>query len=98
MRDLIPWNESDTPANQRNRIRENVGRLQEGLEELADVLEDDGSGRALATEEAAELANENGIDIRRVAGTGQDGRILKGDVQTYLDALEEESTEEDSGG
>lgn len=34
---------------------------------------------------AAKLANEYGVDLSSVSGTGKDGRILKRDVQAVLD-------------
>jgi pyruvate/2-oxoglutarate dehydrogenase complex dihydrolipoamide acyltransferase (E2) component len=38
-----------------------------------------------ATESAVALAEENGVDLSEVEGTGTDGRITKADVQAYLD-------------
>lgn len=38
-----------------------------------------------ATEAAVELAAEAGIDLRQVAGTGLDGRVLVRDVQEVID-------------
>ena len=90
--DLIPWNRSGTTDDQLERIRENVDRVAEGI----DQLEQHG-GTPPASDAAAELANENGLDLRRVNGTGEDGRVLKSDVQDFLESLEaeEESSEED---
>lgn len=39
-----------------------------------------------ATEGAEELAQEAGVDLAKVQGTGQDGRITKADVQAAIDA------------
>lgn len=39
-----------------------------------------------ATPAAAVLADEHGIDLAGVKGTGAGGKIIKGDVQAYLDA------------
>jgi len=41
-----------------------------------------------ATGAAERLAGEHGIDLTTVEGTGQDGRILKGDVQAAIDEAE----------
>lgn len=38
-----------------------------------------------ATDAARELAEENGIDLADVAGTGADGRIVIGDIRALLD-------------
>lgn len=43
-----------------------------------------------ATDAARELADEHDLDLTEVEGTGQDGRILKGDVQEAIRAREEE--------
>ena len=40
-----------------------------------------------ATEAALALAAEHDLDLSLVTGSGEDGRILKGDVATYLEAL-----------
>lgn len=39
-----------------------------------------------ATEAARKLAEENGIDLATVEGTGADGQITKGDVEARLSA------------
>lgn len=31
------------------------------------------------------IADENGVDVSKVAGTGKDGRVTKGDVQAHID-------------
>jgi pyruvate/2-oxoglutarate dehydrogenase complex dihydrolipoamide acyltransferase (E2) component len=40
-----------------------------------------------ATKGAIELAEEKGVDLAAVTGTGDDGRITKPDVEAYLDSL-----------
>ena len=37
-----------------------------------------------ATEAAAELAREEGLDLRQVVGTGEGGRVLVGDVREVV--------------
>ncbi|MCS7054796.1 MAG: 2-oxo acid dehydrogenase subunit E2 [Thermoflexales bacterium] len=41
-------------------------------------------GRIIATPVARRLAEERGIDLRYVKGTGPDGRITKADVEAYV--------------
>lgn len=41
-----------------------------------------------ASARAIELAEEHGIDLHTVKGTGARGRILKGDIQTIVDSRE----------
>ena len=43
-------------------------------------------GRIRATPRACRLANQRGIDISKVAGTGEEGRILEYDVLNYKEA------------
>ena len=40
-----------------------------------------------ATDSAIALAEENSIDLSLVEGNGQDGRVLKSDVQKFIDEL-----------
>lgn len=40
-----------------------------------------------ATDAAEKLAAELGVDIAKVQGTGQDGRITKGDVEAAAEAV-----------
>lgn len=42
------------------------------------------------TPDAAALAEEEGIDLDEIEGTGKDGRVLKADVEEYLNAQGEE--------
>ena len=42
------------------------------------------NGRVKASPLAKRLAEERGIDIARVRGTGDDGRITKNDIESYL--------------
>jgi large subunit ribosomal protein L21 len=42
------------------------------------------------TDAARELAEEHGVDVTAVEGTGKDGRVLKSDVQAAIDEREEE--------
>jgi pyruvate/2-oxoglutarate dehydrogenase complex dihydrolipoamide acyltransferase (E2) component len=37
-----------------------------------------------ATEEAKQLAAQKAVDLRDVTGSGKDGRVLIGDVETYI--------------
>lgn len=48
------------------------------VEDGSDVFED------MATESAIELANEYGVDLMDVDGSGKDGRILKRDVEALI--------------
>ncbi len=43
-----------------------------------------GDGRIKASPLARRLAEERGIDLQRVRGTGDDGRIVKEDIESYL--------------
>ena len=45
----------------------------------------------LVTESAAKLAEEAGVSLEEVEGTGTDGRILKSDVEGYLEERGAES-------
>lgn len=52
--------------------------LKEGVENATDGVN--------ATSSAVQYAILHGVDLSGVEGTGQDGRILKHDVEAYLDA------------
>ena len=64
------------------------------IEERLAALEDKvglskSKGGADATDGAAALADEHGIDLSKVEGTGSGGRITKDDVQAYIDKEKE---------
>lgn len=46
-----------------------------------------GGEQAGASSQAKALADEYGIDLSTVEGTGKDGQITKGDVQAAIDAV-----------
>lgn len=50
----------------------------------APVTTSNGSGRVFASPLAKKIAEEKGIDISAVAGTGESGRIVKRDVDHYV--------------
>jgi pyruvate dehydrogenase E2 component (dihydrolipoamide acetyltransferase) len=43
-----------------------------------------GDGRVIATPVARRIAEERGIDLRLITGTGPDGRITKADVESFV--------------
>lgn len=53
---------------------------------LAERIEEatEGNGRLKASPLARKLASEKGIDLHQVKGTGQDGRIVRSDVEAAL--------------
>lgn len=71
------------PTTQRRRLTARLEDLEDRVTDLEGT-----NGEAGHTDSAAELAQEAGIDIRAVPGTGKAGRVLKGDVETFLEAQE----------
>jgi len=53
----------------------------------SDEMETTDQPEIVATPAAIELAGQHGIDLATIAGTGADGKILKGDVQAAIDSL-----------
>lgn len=49
-------------------------------------------GEIDATDAARELADEYGVDLAFVEGTGEDGRVLKGDVEAAIEDVEKQAT------
>ncbi|WP_214480001.1 dihydrolipoamide acetyltransferase family protein [Bacillus sp. SM2101] len=50
----------------------------------ADIPEVDENRRVIAMPSVRKYAREKGIDIRQVAGTGNNGRVLKQDIDTFV--------------
>ena len=63
-------------------------------EEIADDEEDEEAGQPeySASPSAVELAEELGIDLSLVEGTGAGGNIIKSDVVAYSESLSEEES------
>lgn len=74
------------PAGQRvsesvdHRISESTG------EKMAPAPSSDVPSRLFATPRARKLAEEEGVDLTKIVGTGQGGRIVEKDVAAYLAA------------
>lgn len=50
----------------------------------------------VASEAAQKLADEHGIDLREVEGTGKDGGIIKSDVEAVIEERERRKQEEEA--
>lgn len=46
---------------------------------------------AKATTGAVDLANEKGVDLEQVDGTGADGKVTKGDVEKFISSSDGDS-------
>ncbi|MGQ9841005.1 MAG: dihydrolipoamide acetyltransferase family protein, partial [Anaerolineae bacterium] len=57
-------------------------------EAVSAAAEPAAAGRISASPVAARMAGELGIDLRKVTGTGPGGRIIKRDIEAYLQKLE----------
>jgi pyruvate dehydrogenase E2 component (dihydrolipoamide acetyltransferase) len=79
------------PVTARRRMASKIEELEAKFEELREV-----GGHPGATDSAAELAQANGLDIRAVAGTGKAGRVLKGDVEAFLEGAHAPAHQEDA--
>jgi len=71
-----------------NKVQEIAGdKAQEPAEQEEEVVTEEssvGNGRIKASPLAKRLASERGIDLRKVHGTGDGGRITKEDIDNYL--------------
>ena len=59
----------------------------------AAVASSTGNERVKASPLAKKIASEKGVDIRQVAGSGEGGRIVKRDVETFVPAAATASTQ-----
>lgn len=59
-----------------------------------EAAEPEAAAEVEITDAAREVAEEHGIDIAAIEGTGKDGRILKGDVEKAIKAREQDEAEE----
>jgi len=60
-------------------------------EAAAEAEEQEEAPEVDITGAAEELAEEHGVDVTALEGTGKDGRILKSDVQAAVDRMQEEA-------
>lgn len=63
-------------------------------EEKEASLATDGNERLKASPLAKKIAEDNGVDIAGVSGSGEDGRIVKKDVEAYMNSSQSTKKEE----
>jgi pyruvate dehydrogenase E2 component (dihydrolipoamide acetyltransferase) len=74
--------EEGAPARARKEERERGRRARaEPSEEVTEIKEPSGDGRIKASPLARRIARERGIELRAVAGTGPEGRVVAEDVE-----------------
>ncbi|KAK6510369.1 hypothetical protein TWF506_009479 [Arthrobotrys conoides] len=71
-----------------------TGALAENVQEAVAKINSRNSGkyRTLATPAVRRIIKERGLDITKINGTGKDGRVLKEDVERYVEEPTESST------
>jgi pyruvate dehydrogenase E2 component (dihydrolipoamide acetyltransferase) len=72
--------QDDEQASQEN----NDAPKQEKQEVVSEEKEADDNRRVIAMPSVRKYAREKGVDIRKVQGTGKNGRVLKEDIDAYL--------------
>ncbi|QBK25487.1 dihydrolipoamide acetyltransferase family protein [Ureibacillus thermophilus] len=61
------------------------GKVENAKEETSLTAKEEVAARVIAMPSVRKFARENGVDIRKVKGTGKNGRILKEDVIQYME-------------
>jgi len=61
------------------------GKVEDSKEEKPLTAKEEVATRVIAMPSVRKFARENGVDIRKVKGTGKNGRILKDDVIQYME-------------
>jgi pyruvate dehydrogenase E2 component (dihydrolipoamide acetyltransferase) len=74
---------SPAPAREQERERGRQASAEPGSEQVTEIKQPsgDGDGRVKASPLARRIARERGIDLRAVAGTGPEGRVVAEDVE-----------------
>jgi pyruvate dehydrogenase E2 component (dihydrolipoamide acetyltransferase) len=82
-----PWNHTVSASDE--SVRSEISSSSKEEEEDDEVVTESG-GRIKASPLAKKLAQEKGIDIKKVKGSGENGRIVKRDVEQYQPVQKEE--------
>lgn len=67
--------------------KEPITSVQQPAPVVNTPLEDGGDGRLKASPLAKKLAAEKGIDINKIHGSGDGGRIIKADIDSYKESI-----------
>ena len=76
-----PAAEEEEPAVETSKEDDTDNTVEFNMEENKDLSSNE--GRVKASPLAKKIAEENGIDIQKVTGSGDEGRIVKKDVEAY---------------
>lgn len=87
---------SEAPASEEKPKEESKASSSSSSAPVASTT--DSSDRVKASPLAKRLAEEKGIDIRQVKGSGEGGRIIKRDVETFTPAAVESAPAQSSAG
>jgi pyruvate dehydrogenase E2 component (dihydrolipoamide acetyltransferase) len=72
---------SPAPAREQERERGRQASADPNSEQVTEIKEPSGDGRVKASPLARRIARDRGIDLRAVAGTGPEGRVVAEDVE-----------------
>ncbi|CAK76981.1 unnamed protein product (macronuclear) [Paramecium tetraurelia] len=80
--------ESATPQTQHHQVKQEVTKQQEVHQTIQ--TNNNASNHKLATPAVRHLAKQKGIDLNKIQGSGQDGRILKTDLEKQTQSPKEQ--------
>jgi len=83
----VPLEESPKPTEEKAEALVPVS-----VEEETPIIVSESNGRVIASPLAKKLAEDKGISISNIQGTGENGRVIKRDVENYNPASEVKST------
>ncbi len=77
----------------RSTVRRATPEADEAADDGAESTDDDGGGRAFAAPSTRRYAREQGVDLTAVEGSGPGGRVLREDVDAYVERRSAEEEE-----
>lgn len=90
--------ENDFPVGERSGKTRKTGTVEISVADVRKKLGivKDSPKAPPASPKALEIAEDLGIDIRKVKGSGKSGRVLKSDIEEYIKSKKDESSDSES--
>ncbi|MCL7746302.1 dihydrolipoamide acetyltransferase family protein [Halalkalibacter alkaliphilus] len=88
--DANPAEDEGTPEAEEPAAKEEVAKTSEPAADTAND-EVDSDARVIAMPSVRKYAREKGVAIHKVSGTGKNGRVVKGDIDTFLNGGAQEA-------